>query len=75
MVLNVDYKCTKCRYFCSLCKTKHENTNGKEDITAFIIERNSNGFSVSPKLDISMRGSNTAELVFQDCVVRGKCSR
>ena len=56
--------------FVVYAKTKHENTNGKEDITAFIIERDSNGFAVSPKLDkLGMRGSNTAELVFQDCEV------
>ena len=56
--------------FVVYAKTKHENSNGKEDITAFIIERDSNGFSVSPKLDkLGMRGSNTAELVFQDCEV------
>ncbi len=40
------------------------------DITAFIIEKNFSGFSVSPKLDkLGMRGSNTAELVFNNCEV------
>ena len=39
-------------------------------ITAFIIEKNYQGFSTSPKLDkLGMRGSNTCELVFQDCHV------
>ena len=39
-------------------------------ITAFIIEKNFPGFSVSPKLDkLGMRGSNTAELVFNNCIV------
>jgi isovaleryl-CoA dehydrogenase len=39
-------------------------------ITAFIIERGFAGFSSSPKLDkLGMRGSNTCELVFQDCRV------
>jgi isovaleryl-CoA dehydrogenase len=39
-------------------------------ITAFIIERGFKGFSTSPKLDkLGMRGSNTCELVFDDCVV------
>ena len=39
-------------------------------ITAFIIEKDFAGFSVSPKLDkLGMRGSNTAELVFNDCYV------
>ena len=39
-------------------------------ITAFIIDKNFPGFSVSPKLDkLGMRGSNTAELVFNNCIV------
>jgi isovaleryl-CoA dehydrogenase len=39
-------------------------------ITAFIIEKNMKGFSTSPKLDkLGMRGSNTCELVFDDCEV------
>lgn len=39
-------------------------------LTAFIVERNFAGFSVSPKLDkLGMRGSDTAELVFADCRV------
>jgi isovaleryl-CoA dehydrogenase len=39
-------------------------------ITAFIVERDTPGFSRSPKLDkLGMRGSNTCELVFQDCRV------
>lgn len=43
--------------------------NGK-GITAFIIERGFSGFSQAQKLDkLGMRGSNTCELVFQDCEV------
>ncbi len=39
-------------------------------ITAFLIEKGFKGFSVSPKLDkMGMRGSDTAELVFEDCEV------
>ena len=39
-------------------------------ITAFIIERGFQGFSVAQKLDkLGMRGSETGELVFQDCEV------
>lgn len=39
-------------------------------ITAFLIEKGMKGFSVSPKLDkLGMRGSNTCELVFENCVV------
>ena len=43
---------------------------GPKGITAFIVERDSEGFSRSPKLDkLGMRGSNTCELVFEDCRV------
>lgn len=39
-------------------------------ITAFIIEKCLKGFSTAPKLDkLGMRGSNTCELVFNDCKV------
>ncbi|HEX6003861.1 MAG TPA: isovaleryl-CoA dehydrogenase [Burkholderiales bacterium] len=39
-------------------------------ITAFIVEKGYAGFSTGPKLDkLGMRGSNTCELVFQDCAV------
>jgi isovaleryl-CoA dehydrogenase len=39
-------------------------------ITAFIVERDLPGFSRHQKLDkLGMRGSNTCELVFQDCEV------
>ena len=39
-------------------------------ITAFIVERNFPGFSRAQKLDkLGMRGSNTGELVFEDCPV------
>jgi len=43
---------------------------GSKGITAFIIERDAPGFSRAPKLDkLGMRGSNTCELVFEDCRV------
>jgi isovaleryl-CoA dehydrogenase len=43
---------------------------GARGITAFLIEKDMKGFSVSPKLDkLGMRGSDTAEIVFQDCEV------
>jgi isovaleryl-CoA dehydrogenase len=43
---------------------------GSRGITAFIVDRDSPGFSRSPKLDkLGMRGSNTCELVFEDCEV------
>jgi isovaleryl-CoA dehydrogenase len=39
-------------------------------ITAFIVEKQFTGFSTAQKLDkLGMRGSNTCELVFQDCIV------
>jgi isovaleryl-CoA dehydrogenase len=39
-------------------------------ITAFLIEKGFEGFSVSQKLDkMGMRGSDTGELVFEDCFV------
>ena len=39
-------------------------------ISAFIVERDYPGFSRAPKLDkLGMRGSNTCELVFQDCAI------
>ena len=51
---------------------KTEPKAGAHGITAFIIERGFAGFSTSPKLDkLGMRGSNTSELVFQDCEVPG----
>lgn len=43
---------------------------GSKGITAFIIERDFPGFSRAQKLDkLGMRGSNTCELVFEDCEV------
>lgn len=43
---------------------------GPRGITAFIVERGFAGFSQAQKLDkLGMRGSNTCELVFEDCEV------
>jgi isovaleryl-CoA dehydrogenase len=43
---------------------------GPKGITAFVIEKGMKGFSTAQKLDkLGMRGSNTCELVFQDCEV------
>ncbi|MFN0163841.1 MAG: isovaleryl-CoA dehydrogenase [Burkholderiales bacterium] len=43
---------------------------GPRGITAFVIEKGMKGFSTAQKLDkLGMRGSNTCELVFQDCEV------
>src|ERR1700760_2078794 len=49
---------------------KTDMNAGPKGITAFLVERGFKGFSVSQKLDkMGMRGSDTAELVFQDCEV------
>ncbi len=49
---------------------KTEPAAAARGITAFIVERNFPGFSTAPKLDkLGMRGSNTCELLFQDCEV------
>ena len=43
---------------------------GPRGITAFLIERGMTGFTTAQKLDkLGMRGSNTCELVFEDCEV------
>jgi isovaleryl-CoA dehydrogenase len=43
---------------------------GSKGVTAFIVEKGMKGFSTAQKLDkLGMRGSNTCELVFQDCEV------
>ncbi len=43
---------------------------GPKGITAFLVEKDFSGFSVAQKLDkLGMRGSDTGELVFQDCEV------
>jgi isovaleryl-CoA dehydrogenase len=49
---------------------KTDASAGPRGITAFVIERGMKGFGTAQKLDkLGMRGSNTCELVFQDCTV------
>ena len=49
---------------------KTDKNAGSRGITAFIIEKGFQGFSTAQKLDkLGMRGSNTCELVFDDCKV------
>ncbi|MCG9719753.1 isovaleryl-CoA dehydrogenase [Shewanella sp. Isolate7] len=49
---------------------KTDMDKGPHGITAFIVERGFKGFSQAQKLDkLGMRGSNTCELVFEDCEV------
>jgi isovaleryl-CoA dehydrogenase len=43
---------------------------GSKCMTAFIVEKGMKGFSTAQKLDkLGMRGSNTCELVFEDCEI------
>ncbi|WP_207401594.1 isovaleryl-CoA dehydrogenase [Phytopseudomonas dryadis] len=47
--------------------TKTDLAAGAKGMTAFIVEKGAQGFSVAQKLDkLGMRGSHTGELVFQD---------
>jgi isovaleryl-CoA dehydrogenase len=49
---------------------KTDASAGPHGISAFLIEKGFPGFSTAQKLDkLGMRGSNTCELVFQDCEV------
>jgi isovaleryl-CoA dehydrogenase len=49
---------------------KTDPAAGPRGITAFLIEKGMKGFSTAQKLDkLGMRGSDTCELVFQDCEV------
>ena len=52
---------------------KTDMNAGPQGITAFLIEREMKGFSVSQKLDkMGMRGSDTGELVFENCEVHAE---
>jgi isovaleryl-CoA dehydrogenase len=49
---------------------KTEPSKHQKGITAFLVEKGTKGFSVAQKLDkLGMRGSPTAELVFEDCEI------
>lgn len=49
---------------------KTDKQAASKGITAFLIEKNTPGFQTAQKLDkLGMRGSNTCELVFEDCEV------
>jgi len=49
---------------------KTDATAGARGITAFLVEKKFKGFSTAQKLDkLGMRGSDTGELLFQDCEV------
>ena len=52
---------------------KTDATAGARGITAFLVEKKFKGFSTAQKLDkLGMRGSDTGEIVFQDCEVPGE---
>lgn len=54
-------------------KTDPNAGKPQHGITAFIIERDTEGFSTAQKLDkLGMRGSNTCELIFEDCKIPSK---
>ena len=49
---------------------KTDPSAGSKGITAFIVEKDMVGFSVGKKIDkLGMRGSNTSELIFDNCEV------
>jgi isovaleryl-CoA dehydrogenase len=49
---------------------KTDATAGARGITAFLVEKKFKGFSTAQKLDkLGMRGSDTGELIFEDCEV------
>jgi len=53
---------------------KTDLESGPRGMTAFLIEKDMAGFSTAQKLDkLGMRGSNTCELVFEDCEVPYEC--
>jgi len=52
---------------------KTDKSASARGITTFLVERKFPGFSSGPKLDkLGMRGSNTCELIFEDCRVPKK---
>lgn len=51
-------------------RTGGNDVKPQHGITAFIVEKGMPGFSTGKKLDkLGMRGSNTSELIFEDCKV------
>ena len=56
---------------CDVCFVYAKTSDGpKNNISAFIVEKGTKGFSVAQKLDkLGMRGSSTGELVFDNCEI------
>src|SRR5580700_4429504 len=53
-----------------LIYAKTDKSKGPKGISAFVVEKSFPGFQVAQKLDkMGFRGSTTAELVFEDCLV------
>jgi isovaleryl-CoA dehydrogenase len=65
----IDEKNTPCDLVLVYAKTGE--SKGRALISTFLVEKSHKGFQVGQKIKdkLGMRGSNTAELVFQDCVV------
>ncbi len=65
----IDENGTPCDLVLVYAKTGEKN--GRALISSFLVEKSYKGFSVGQKIKdkLGMRGSNTAELVFQDCEV------
>ena len=65
----IDENGTPCDLILVYAKTGEKN--GRALISSFLVEKGFKGFSVGQKIKdkLGMRGSNTAELVFQDCEV------
>ena len=56
--------------FVVYAKTDPKNKKPQHGITAFVVEKGMEGFKQGQKLDkLGLRGSGTAELVFEDCKV------
>ncbi|KAK8736944.1 hypothetical protein OTU49_004738, partial [Cherax quadricarinatus] len=54
-------------------KTDPNTPKPQHGVTTFLIEKGMDGFSTGPKLDkLGIRGSNTCELIFEDCKVPAK---
>lgn len=58
--------------FIVYARTNFNTDKPQRGVTAFIVEKGIDGFTVGKKFDkLGMRGSNTAELIFQDCKIPG----
>lgn len=65
----IDDSGTPCDVLWLYAKTGEKN--GKPQVSTFLVEKNAPGFKVGQKIKdkTGMRGSNTAELVFEDCKI------